>query len=348
MIDFTGCEQTLLRYGGANGFKIGVVYDGEDYLLKFPGRAKLTDSMSYTNGSVSEYIACHIYNLAGVPAQDTVLGVYKKDSGIYQPVVACKDFTDPKVGLILQDFASLKNSVVDSERHGYGANLNDILETIDRQSALPADEMRDRFWNMFVIDELIANPDRHNGNWGILCNLNTRECTLAPVYDCGSSLLPQASEKSIDAVLSSRSELNIRVYERPTSALTLDNGKRINYNSFNQDHMQDYPDYARALDRMERKLNMVEIGKIIDNTPGITDKQKEFYKTLITARKQLLLDKALDRATDLGIVQQGVLDDRSIPGTHDYTQSLERLSDEQNVVAEKEIAHNADCSFDTR
>ena len=32
-------------------------------------------------------------------------------------VVACKDFTKP--GIVLQDFASLKNRIIDSERNGY-------------------------------------------------------------------------------------------------------------------------------------------------------------------------------------------------------------------------------------
>lgn len=37
MIDFTHCEVNKFRaYGGANGNKINVRYQGEGYMLKFP------------------------------------------------------------------------------------------------------------------------------------------------------------------------------------------------------------------------------------------------------------------------------------------------------------------------
>lgn len=55
-------------------------------------------------------------------------------------------------------------------------------------------ELCEWFWNMFIVDAFIGNWDRHNGNWGFLYNISTDEITLAPVYDCGSSLYPQADE----------------------------------------------------------------------------------------------------------------------------------------------------------
>lgn len=37
MIDFTSCEINRFRaYGGANGNKINVLYNGNSYMLKFP------------------------------------------------------------------------------------------------------------------------------------------------------------------------------------------------------------------------------------------------------------------------------------------------------------------------
>lgn len=323
MIDFTDCETTKARYGGANGGKLGIIYQGERYLLKFPGKAKLADDLSYTNGSISEYIGSHIFNAVGIQAQETELGVYQTGTGA-KLVVACKDFADQEHGIVLQDFASIKNSVIDSDRHGYGTNLNDVLESIQDQDSMDPDVLMEHFWDMFVVDEMLGNPDRHNGNWGILYDFQRDTCRIAPVYDCGSALFPQASAQTIQKMLSSKQELNIRVYERPTSALTLDNGKRINYNTFNEQHMQDYPDYCRALIRMEPKINMINIGKIIDNTPGLNNLQAEFYKTIITERKRMLLDRALDRAIDLGYTKETMLDDRPIPGAHDYSRQEQK------------------------
>ena len=48
-------------------------------------------------------------------------------------------------GITLQDFASLKNRIIDSERNGYGTELNDILSTIDEQTS-------DGFWMLLRQD----------------------------------------------------------------------------------------------------------------------------------------------------------------------------------------------------
>ena len=78
MIDFTNCRILPGRaYNGANGSKIAVDYKGEVYMLKFPPSAegKPTD-LSYTNSCISEHIASSIFNLLGIRAQDTLLGIY--------------------------------------------------------------------------------------------------------------------------------------------------------------------------------------------------------------------------------------------------------------------------------
>ena len=64
-IDFTNCQRVIGRaYNGANGKKIAVIYQGEQYMLKFPpsGEGKPTD-LSYTNSCISEYICCNIFIL---------------------------------------------------------------------------------------------------------------------------------------------------------------------------------------------------------------------------------------------------------------------------------------------
>ncbi len=64
---------------------------------------------------------------------------------------------------------------------------------MDEQQAIDSDALKRRFWDMFIVDALIGNWDRHNGNWGFLYNSRTDEMTLAPVFDCGSSLFPLRS-----------------------------------------------------------------------------------------------------------------------------------------------------------
>lgn len=125
MVDFTNLPRRNKTYAGANGSKIAVMYNGEQYMLKFPVPPSRNKEMSYTNGCVSEYLGSHIFALVGIPVQETLLGTYSKN-GREKIVVACKDFTSP--GVVIQDFASLKNTIIDSEHNGYGT---DTMETGD-------------------------------------------------------------------------------------------------------------------------------------------------------------------------------------------------------------------------
>ncbi|MCM1191698.1 MAG: hypothetical protein NC123_09845 [Butyrivibrio sp.] len=76
------------------------------------------------------------------------------------------------------------------------------------------------------MDAFIGNWDRHNGNWGFLYDTQNDTIELAPVYDCGSSLYPQADEAVMELVLVNKREMDYRIFEIPTSALLL-NGKKI-------------------------------------------------------------------------------------------------------------------------
>ena len=147
-------------------------------MLKFPAVPTINKEMSYANGCISEYLGCHIFESVGIPVQETLLGTYTK-KGRQKIVVACKDFTAG--GLVLQDFASLKNTIIDSAHNGYGTELQDIVTTFEEQTAIDPQKLCERFWNMFIVDALIGNWDRHNGNWGFLYNGSTDEIVLAPV-----------------------------------------------------------------------------------------------------------------------------------------------------------------------
>ena len=127
MIDFTNLPVRNKTYAGANGSKISVLYNGELYMLKLTAVPAINKTMSYANGCVSEYLGCHIFEIVGIPVQETMLGTYNKN-GKEKIVVACKDFTAG--GLALQDFASLKNTIIDSMHNGYGTELSDIVSCL--------------------------------------------------------------------------------------------------------------------------------------------------------------------------------------------------------------------------
>lgn len=291
-MDFSNCKRIINKaYSGANGKKISVLFEGKQYMLKFPpsGYNKPTE-LSYTNSCFSEHIGSNIFNICGIKAQNTMLGNYEINRKI-KIVCACEDFTAE--GSILYDFCSIKNTIIDSEHEGAGTELIDILETIEKQQFLNSEYLLQFFWDMFIIDALIGNFDRHNGNWGFLYNPFENVSEIAPVFDCGSCLLPQADEKVMDKVLSDEDELNSRIYRFPTSAIHY-KGKKINYYDFLSSMINE--DCNKALKRMLNKIDLSRINSFIDNDYYLTEKQKAFYKYYIQQRYEKILLAAYRKA----------------------------------------------------
>lgn len=291
-IDFTGCKRILGRaYNGANGKKIAVEYDGGQYMLKFPpsGKEKPT-ALSYTNSCVSEHIASSVFNMLGIRAHQAMLGTYQVH-GDAKVVCACRDFTAD--GKRLLDFCSIKNTVIESEHGGTGTELTDVLESIEKQQFVKPDQLLAHFWDVFAADALLGNFDRHNGNWGFLYDDDTQTAAIAPIYDCGSCLLPQADERIMKMVLEDEDELNARIYQFPTSAIK-QNGKKINYYDFLTSGENE--DCNAALRRIVPRIKPQEIAAFIDDVPYISDVQKAFYRRYIAARYEKILVPAYEAA----------------------------------------------------
>lgn len=289
MLDFTNLPTKKKAYGGANGSKLSVIYNDELYMLKLPMHALKNPNLSYTNSCTSEYLGCHIFNMLGIKAQETLLGTYKYHDKV-KIVVACKDFTSP--GVVILDFASIKNQIIDSASNGYGTELSDIIDTINKQTVVDSEELKEHFWNMFVVDAFIGNWDRHNGNWGFLYNQETDKLEIAPIFDCGSALFPQIDDVLIKKVISSKAEMNARVYDIPTSAILID-GKRANYHKVITS--LEYKDCNKAIKRIVPKIQLDDINKLIDNVEELSQLKKEFLKKILKLRKELILDAAFKK-----------------------------------------------------
>ena len=289
MIDFTNLPTKKKAYGGANGSKLSVIYNDDLYMLKLPIHALKNPNLSYTNSCTSEYLGCHIFNMLGVKAQETLLGTYKYHDKI-RTIVACKDFTSP--GVVILDFASIKNQIIDSTSNGYGTELSDILNTIEKQTVVDSKKLKEHFWNMFVIDAFIGNWDRHNGNWGFLYNQEIDKLEIAPIFDCGSALFPQINDELIKKVIVSKAEMNARVYDSPTSAILI-NGKRANY--YKVITSLEYKDCNEAIKRIVPKIQLDKINQLIDSVEELSDYQKDFLKRILKLRKELILDAAFKK-----------------------------------------------------
>lgn len=145
---------------------------------------------------------------------------------------------------------------------------------------------------MFIVDAFLGNFDRHNGNWGFLVDNNTQEIIIAPIYDCGSCLLPQADEKITMSILANVDEMNARIYQFPNSILK-QNGKKINYYNFITSC--NYEECNNALLRIVPRIDMNAIYTFIDSVEGLSELQRKIYKKYLSNRYEKILMVAYEK-----------------------------------------------------
>lgn len=284
--DFTNCPRVLSRaYNGANGKKIAVEFRNAVWMLKFPpSAAGKPNDLSYSNSCFSEHLGSSVFRMLGIPAQETVLGTFS--NGSRKIVCACRDFAPH--GVKLYDFCSVKNTVVDSETCGHGTELDDVLSAIDSQFFADPAETRRRFWDMFVVDALLGNFDRHNGNWGFLVSESTGAVSLAPVFDCGSCLLPQADDRLMQRMLEIPSELDARILTFPNSMLKID-GRKINYRDFISSSPR--PGLLDSIHALLPRINSLDFDLLVSSVPFLSPVQRLFLPKYLSRRRQLIFSQ---------------------------------------------------------
>ena len=115
---------------------------------------------------------------------------------------------------------------------------------------------------------------------------------IAPIFDCGSALYPQINDEMIKKVMSSKTEMEARVYDMPTSAILVE-GKRANY--FKLITSLKYNGCNEAIKRIIPKINLDKINFLIDESEQISELQKEFLKKILKLRKEKILDYAFKK-----------------------------------------------------
>lgn len=277
MIDFTNSTEIINNFKGSEKKKT-LIYNNKKYLVKFPDpiREKNKD-IPYINNAISEYIGSNIFKISGINTQNTIIGKYNYN-GKEKIVCACEDFTNNVD--ILCEFENLVLSYNPDKR--IETELSDIMEIINENALLYKENIKEKFWDMFIIDSLIGNTDRHNGNWGFLISTQTGNATFSPIYDCGSCLNPTLEDKDIEKF--NESELK-NIILNCYSCLKI-NGKKINYMSFiNQ---KENIDCNNAIIRMFPKINLNEIKEFITNIECISKIRKEFYIKIIEERYNII------------------------------------------------------------
>lgn len=290
-------------YGGMAGAKLGVTIKGENFLLKFPNNLKDDKDrfgISYSNSPSSEFLGSHIYSMLGIPTHETFLG--KRGNHI---VVLCRDFRKPDERL--QEFKEIKTTseagVIIDDPHvsdGMGTKLTNILKIIENHRIFRdmRKKVMNRFWNMFVIDALISNYDRNNGNWGILKDSKGNR-RLAPVYDNGNSFFDKWNERKFELRENKSENERISGFIQKTGIYTKDNGDRIN--PYKLISSMEFDECTKAVIRLYPKLKEKknQIIDMVDSMPVYTDNQKSFIKDSIDTISREILQKTYVKAKSM-------------------------------------------------
>ena len=280
MIDFSKYNTTNTFYSGSER-KFGVDVDGFEYMLKF----RKHTGFAVRNNHISEYLGSHIFELLGFNVQDTYLGYYNNEE-----VVACKNFIDNEFQFV--PFNDVGESSLEQDKEVYQYSYEDIMQMLrDNIKLTNVEETIDMFWEMYIVDALIGNFDRHGSNWGFLKKNN--KYILAPVFDNGSCLYPSLTDEyEMTKIMESQELTEQRIYKFPTSQVKLNGQKSSYYEVINS---LAYPECNKALITVFERYSEDKINTLIDETPFLNDTQRKFYKYILKQRFEKILKSAYDK-----------------------------------------------------
>jgi len=286
MLNFNNGEERLNKFSGSEK-KTTILYYGVLYMLKYPDPirgSKLKSVLSYKNNQFSEHIGSSIFKACGFEVQETVLGSFTDNAGKEKIVVGCKDFTQD--GSTLHEISKLANQAavssgkLDATVENVAIIFGEINMIKDKDAVLSG------FWDIFVIDALIGNSDRHFGNWGVL--EKDGDIRLAPVYDCGSSLGALLDDAEMEKLMTAGNLFKNKEFN-VVSCYSMD-GKRIFYHEI----FKNPPiELSEAIKRITPRIDIDQIHRIVDYTPVMSEIRKEYLKKAIDLRYELILLPAL-------------------------------------------------------
>lgn len=326
IVDLSKCKISDRHgmYGGQAGDKDGILYNNEYWIVKFPKSTKGmkgNDLPSYTSSPLSEYLGSHIYQILGYDAHETILG--ERNNKI---VVACKDFREPSE--ILMEIRAVKNAANKEIQEQYGenvpesatgdaVNLDELLMHFKVNQLMNSPDIIKRFWECAIVDILIDNNDRNNGNWGILKNEITKQRRLAPIYDNGNAFNNKLSDEQVKAKLSLPSDQKI-TYATGTRTSFMRDGHPISPQKLLR---FDIPELKEAIKNVVPKINqkLNAIANFIDSIPEkyngkivFSNERKQLYKDFLQIRYDKLLLPAYEKEKNIAKNEKRGKDDVSL------------------------------------
>ena len=149
-MNFNSCKELPNKYLGSDRKKT-ILIDGDRYLLKFPdptGDYPLELELSYINNAISEFIGCKVFKSLGIPVQEVLLGTYSEQGKEKKIDCACKDFCAD--GFSLYEAEALLISRTEEIKTNR-MELDCIVSFMEQMEPI-AEELKERFFDMFVVD----------------------------------------------------------------------------------------------------------------------------------------------------------------------------------------------------
>lgn len=240
-------------YKGAEP-KFGITINDINYMVK--------EQKSDWNNVVSEYVASRFIKACGVLCQNVMLAKYEG-----RLCVLCEDFTDSYGKL--KEFGSISSSF-DTDRGKYDYYFEDVLHLLSRLKNIDLDYTIMAFWHMYIMDAILANPDRHMGNWGV-CRLGN-VYRMSPIYDNGASLFPRAND-----IIIQREWMHDRTFVFPNSKIMFEDRKRSSYKHVIQSGI-----CPEIILEQVRKIDVVRAMNWA--TEGLQERWRIFYRTVVYYR----------------------------------------------------------------
>lgn len=148
---------------------------GDDFIMRDDKRSQAT----------LEYYAAQVAEAMGFKHIAYDLEEFHHKNGDREVICTCKLFTSEDIGFV--------DAYTFLRKQGFDVG-NVILDDPLTQMRIAEIVSSSQYEDMMLLDSIIANQDRHLGNWGVLVDNNTGKfLEVAPIFDNGFSLFYGAS-----------------------------------------------------------------------------------------------------------------------------------------------------------
>lgn len=177
--------------------KSWIIDDGTRYLLKGGYKNELLQPFN-------EVLASMICNRLGFNHVEYKLDIIKE-----KPVSKCACFINKDTEFITA-YQILHNNIKEEEKDNAYEFYIKLLEDKGIKN------VREKMENMYILDFLIMNEDRHLNNFGIIRDVNTLEwLDIAPIFDNGQSLnLPYYNDDEVIIAGEGRLFYNVEKFDK--------------------------------------------------------------------------------------------------------------------------------------